>query len=153
MSTPIANKKAVPAGPELKYFFEFTGHPGRIYIHQYYFGTHFQVEGVASIRIHSPVTIFHDGQAGWSPLFHLLRKQQFDDASGNRPKLPECLIRAEKRSVDRGVIKTVTWTIYKLKRVEVIHAAKHSNEGGVHYELGFDDFDIVDHEHHRRYYR
>lgn len=149
MTTPRAGAK-VPAKSEERYFFEFTGRPGRIYIQDYFFGRYLAVDGVASIRLNSPVTIYHDGQAPWSPLFLALRTHHTAHRALVKPKLPECVIRGERRTVERSVIKTVTWTIYKLFQVEVLHAAQFSKEGGVHYEFAFDDFEIVDRAHFSR---
>ena len=76
MTTPRIGAK-VPTKSDEKYFFEFTGRPGRIYIQDYYFAPQIAVDGMASIRLNSPIIIYHDGHAPWSPLFLELRNRNF----------------------------------------------------------------------------
>lgn len=152
MVKTVTNKAKVLNKPEEKLFFEFTGHPGKIYIEDFYFGRTFAIDGVASIRLNSPVTIQHDGSGPGSPLFHFLSQYDTSHRAVAKPKLPECLIRGERSEKGNGVTKTVTWTIYKLLRIEVLHAAKFAKNGGVHYEFAFDDFDIVDRDHFSRHH-
>lgn len=143
INQPRPLTKAKPTAARERLFFEFTGQPGRMYIEDMHFGMTLAVDGVASIRLTSPVTIYHDGNTG-SPLFHSLWGFNTSYGAVEKPRLAECLIKREKVESKPGVTKTVTSTVYKLLRVEVLHAARFAKDGGVHYQFGFEDFDIID---------
>jgi len=120
-----------------KYFFEFTGKEGRIYIDDFHFGQYLLVDGNSSLRIPNPVVIYPDGYAARSPLYKVLKDLY---SAGNKEKVvhPECLIRLERKDGNR----TVTETIYKLFEIKILNVYR-LNEQRAYYEFDFDNMKSV----------
>jgi hypothetical protein len=116
-----------------KYFFEFTGIPGRIYIDDFEFGQFLQNEGSASLRLQGPVVIYPSGGLGWNPLYKALTNLY---SAGNKQKVAhhECLIRLERTQGNR----TVTETIYQLLDIKLLNIYR-INEQRAYYEFDFDN--------------
>lgn len=122
--------------PGTHYFFEFTGHPGRIYIDHLEFAADRSIMRVGdhvSSALESPILIYPKGSL--YPLHNILHQHQ-TYGDGNKPKLRECLIKMETNQ--NG--KIITYIKYRLLRLEIVRAKLYI-QGADYYEFGFEDGD------------